>query len=144
MPHRGPVIIIEDDPDDQEIVEDAFKEIGTTHQLVFFNKSFDAFDYLQTTTSQPFLILCDMNLPQQNGVEFKRQIDNDPLLRPKSIPFVFFSTSVKKKDVDTAYNELTIQGFFQKSTNYEDLKHVLHVIMEYWKVCKHPNSIYDL
>ena len=139
MPPSGPIIIIEDDLDDQELIQHAFKEIGVDRKLVFFANAHEAFDFLKATPEQPFLILSDVNLPGQNGIEFKRQIDNDPYLRQKSTPFVFFSTAVDKKEIDIAYREMTVQGFFPKGNNYADMKKVLHVIMEYWKISRHPN-----
>src|SRR5688572_25624711 len=137
---KGPIVVIEDDLDDQEILSDAFKEMGVESKLIFFDNTVEAYEYLRSITEQPFLIFSDVNLPGQSGIEFKRQIDNEPSLREKSIPFVFFSTSVKKEEVDTAYKEMTVQGYFKKPTNYADLKSILHKIMEYWKICKHPNT----
>jgi CheY-like chemotaxis protein len=138
MSRAGPILIIEDDKDDQEILQEAFTELDVRNKLIFFDTTKQAFDFLKTTSEKPFLILSDVNLPQQTGVEFKREVDRDPQLRKKSIPFVFFSTSIEKHAVDTAYKELTIQGFFQKSNNYQELKNVLSLIVEYWKVCQHP------
>ena len=141
MSRTGPILIIEDDQDDQEMLQEAFTELGVRNKLLFFDKTKKAFDFLKTTSEKPFLILSDINLPQQTGVEFKREVDSDPQLRKKSIPFVFFSTSIEKHAVDIAYKELTIQGFFRKSNKYEDLKKTLSLIIEYWKICKHPNSV---
>jgi CheY-like chemotaxis protein len=139
MSQAGPIVIVEDDPDDQQMIGEAIKEIGIRNTIRFFDRGHDAFNYLKTDV-QPFIILSDINLPEMNGVDFKRKIDSDPQLRSKSIPFVFFSTSAEKKAVDTAYKEMTVQGFFLKSNRYQELKDLVKVIMEYWKLCKHPNS----
>jgi CheY-like chemotaxis protein len=141
MSQTGPIIVIDDDKDDQEILQDVITDLGIVNRLIFFDKGPDAFNYLKTTPDKPLVILSDLNLPLQGGVEFKRQIDDDPQLRQKSIPFVFFSTHIDRKIVDIAYKELTIQGFFQKSNNYEELKSIIKLIIEYWKICKHPNSV---
>src|SRR5688500_5233533 len=140
MSQSGPIVIVEDDQDDQEIIQEAIREIGITNKMIFFDQCNKVFRYLKTTDDPIFLILSDVNLPAQNGVEFKRQIDSDPQLRAKSIPFVFFSTSVDKKAVDTAYKEMTVQRYFKKQESYKELKQVLQVIMDYWKLCYHPNS----
>jgi len=137
---KGPFIIIEDDQDDQEIIKDVFQELGITNEILFFDRCVNAFNFLKSEKEQPFIILCDINLPTQTGIEFKRKIDSDPELRRKSIPFVFFSTSVDKKTIDTAYKELTVQGYFKKDTQYDALKKTIKLIVDYWTVCKHPNS----
>ena len=140
MSKIGSIVIVEDDLDDQEMIQEAIRELGIKNELVFFDRSLKAFDFLKSTRKQPFIILCDVNLPIQNGIEFKRQIDEDKQLRQKSIPFVFYSTAVDKNSVDTAYKDLTVQGFFKKKNKYEELKSDLKLIVDYWTNCKHPNS----
>lgn len=140
MSKLGPIVIVEDDLDDQEMIQEAMEELGIKNKLVFFDRAVKAFDFLKSVREQPFLILSDVNLPIQNGIEFKRQIDEDNALRHKSIPFVFYSTAVDKNSVDTAYQDLTVQGFFKKKNKYEELKSDLKLIVDYWANCKHPNS----
>ena len=135
----APIILVDDDAEDKELLIEALDELGIKNKLIRFENCIIAFDYLLRTTDIPFIIICDINLPKKNGIEFKRQIDEDPLLRSKSIPFVFFSTSTDKKSVDIAYKEMTVQGFFQKPNNFQDLKRVIKLIFDYWQECKHPN-----
>ncbi|MCW3090651.1 MAG: response regulator receiver protein [Ferruginibacter sp.] len=136
----GPIIIVEDDADDESILREILSEISVTNQVTWFQNCNDAFQYLKTTTEQPFIILSDVNLPGQKGTEFKKRIDKDPQLRKKSIPFVFYSTSVDQHTVNEAYTEMTVQGFFQKKESYEDIKRNIKLIIDYWKDCKHPNT----
>ena len=140
MARNGPIVIVEDDLDDQEIINDVLQEIGIVNKLIYFTNCPEAFTYLKTSTEQQFLILSDINLPGVNGLEFKKQIDNDQELRQKSIPFVFFSTSTDKRIVTEAFTKMTVQGFFQKCNTIPDLKKTLSSIMEYWKLCYHPNT----
>ena len=136
----GPIIIVEDDKDDRDIIEEVLEELNIPNEIVWFKRCVNAFDYLKTHTNQPFLIFCDINLPGLSGLEFKRQIDADKELRRKSIPFVFLSTSTDKKYVDEAYMEMTVQGYFQKANSYVEIKNTVKAILEYWKICKHPNA----
>lgn len=140
MTHQGPIVVIENDKDDQDIFQDAITDLGITNTVVFFDNAADAYQYLLVTTDKPLVIISDINLPVQGGVELKRQIDEEPYLREKSIPFIFFSTFIDKRAVDIAYKELTIQGFFRKSSDYEEYRNTIKMIIEYWKVCQHPNS----
>jgi response regulator RpfG family c-di-GMP phosphodiesterase len=140
MPKSGPIIIIEDDPDEEGIMEEVIKELNFTNKLVYFNNGTDAFQYLATTRDQPFIIFCDINLPEQSGIEFKKKIDEHKELKKKSIPFVFYSTSVSLSAVNEAYTQMTIQGFFKKENSYEEIKKSIGVIFDYWELCQHPNS----
>lgn len=140
MSKSGPIIIIEDDRDDKEIFEELTRDIGLTNELVWFIDPQEAFDYLKETSKAPFLIFSDINLPKISGLEFKKNIDDDPELRSKSIPFVFFSTTATKEDIAYAYKNLTVQGFFKKGNNYPEMKTLLSNIYTYWMNCKHPNT----
>jgi CheY-like chemotaxis protein len=142
MAKPGPIIIVEDDPDDQELIESAIRNIGMTNKIIFFANGETAFEYLETTHEQPFIILSDVNMPRLNGIEFKRKIDEDPKLRKKSIPFVFFTTSVEQSSVTEAYTQMTVQGFFQKSASMDELNSTIQLIMNYWMICRHPHSDY--
>jgi CheY-like chemotaxis protein len=134
------IILLEDDEEDQELFREVLVEIGYSNPIKCFANGEEAFDFLKTTDEQPFLILSDVNLPRMNGIEFKRKVDNDSELRARAIPFVFFSTSIDKNAVDEAYHNLTVQGFFQKPHNFRELKSTIKLIIDYWKICRHPNS----
>jgi CheY-like chemotaxis protein len=142
MAKSGPIIIVEDDLDDQEFVESAIRNAGIQNRIIFFANGGEAFNYLLTTIEQPMIILSDVNMPKMNGVEFKRKIDEDKKLREKSIPFVFFTTSIEKSTVTETYTQMTVQGFFQKSYSLDELNSTIKLIMDYWKLCKHPHSDY--
>ena len=140
MSKRGPIVIIEDDEDDKDIFSRILQELNITNKLVWFTRCEDAFTFLKTTSEQPYIIFSDVNLPKESGIEFKKRIDEDQQLREKSIPFVFYSTSVNQKTVNKAYTEMTVQGFFQKGHNLDEMKEQIKIINDYWANCKHPNA----
>lgn len=139
MIKTGPIIIIEDDRDDQYILEEAITDLKIENKLVFFGNCPDALRFLETTTEQPFLILSDVNLPGMNGTELRYIINNNEFLRKKSIPFVFFSTTATKDAVEEAY-ELMVQGYFEKPNKMAEIKKYLKLMFDYWQICLHPNS----
>jgi CheY-like chemotaxis protein len=135
----GPIIIAEDDQDEQEILELVFQRLDVQNELRFFETGRQILDYLMTTAQKPFIIISDINLPMMNGVELREAIFNNPALRKKSIPFVFLSTTANKMVVDKAY-EMTVQGFFVKENTIKEIEDSLRLILEYWSKCKHPDS----
>jgi len=136
----GPIIIIEDDTDDQEILTEIFQELNYKNELIFFGDSIKALEYLTDTDTEPFLVLSDINMPKLNGLELREKIHNNEDLRLKSIPYLFFSTSAEQQHVIDAYSR-SIQGFFVKASNYDKLKNTLIKIVEYWQECESPNYI---
>ena len=127
MNKLGPIVIIEDDIDDQEILSDIFKELNYNNKLVFFGDSVQALEYLTDTDIEPFLVLSDINMPKLNGMELREKIHNNEDLRLKSIPYLFFSTSAEQKHVIDAYSR-SIQGFFVKPSNYDNWPTFIHYI----------------
>ena len=90
MSKQGPILIIEDDQDDQYLLEEVFSALNIKNELKFFENGHFALEYLQTTKDKPFIILSDVNLPGMSGPDLKRSINENDRLRRKSIPFVFF------------------------------------------------------
>lgn len=140
MNKTGPIIIIEDDMEDQDVLNDIFKELNYKNKLIFFENGLQALEYLTNTDIEPFLVLSDINMPKLNGMELREKIHNNEDLRLKSIPYLFFSTSAEQKHVINAYSR-SIQGFFVKPTSYVKLKNTIIKIVEYWQECESPNYI---
>jgi CheY-like chemotaxis protein len=136
---EAPIIIVEDDKDDQEIYAEALKAIGILNEIRFFNNGKKVLDYLTTTEEQPFIILSDINMPGMTGLELKKYIQEDPFLVTKGIPFVFISTNASRVSVRHAY-ALTVQGYFEKPNSIEEIKEMLRVLFQYWERCKHINN----
>jgi CheY-like chemotaxis protein len=139
MSVKGPIIIIEDDSDDREFYESTLKDLEVENEIIFFDDAEDAYKFLEQTSKKPFIILSDINLPGMSGIEFKKKIQSDHYLRSKSIPFVFLTTSSNQATVATAYL-MMVQGYFIKPNSVTELAAMLKQIIEYWKICKHPNS----
>jgi CheY-like chemotaxis protein len=112
-----PIIFIDDDVDDHFIFREICKNLQLVNDLKFFNNGDAVLEYLQTTEDKPFIIFCDINMPQMNGLQLKENINGDKKMREKSIPFVFFSTAASHTQIRQAYN-LTVQGFFLQGTQF--------------------------
>ena len=136
---KGPIVIIDDDKDDQDVYADAIRGMGITNEFRFFDDGPEALDYLLSTEEQPFIILSDINMPKMNGLELKKKIHNDVYLNAKGIPFVFISTDGSKVSVRHAH-ALSVQGYFQKPNSLEGFKEMLAAIFSYWQLCKHINN----
>ncbi len=139
MTPTGPIVLIEDDSDDVLTMQEALKDLNIGNELIYFHNPIEAMKYLRETTAQPFLVICDVNLPLQNGLDFKRDVDAHPELKKKCIPFIFYSTSATESDVSKAFLQMSIQGFFKKASSYSEILSDITAIIQYWKKSKHPN-----
>jgi two-component SAPR family response regulator len=138
---KNPIIIVEDDNDDCELLTTALIEIGVKNEFLCFQNPRDALNYLKATKNDTFLIISDVNMPMMNGLEFKKKINEDTRLHKKCIPFVFLSTSASVYLVNEAYS-LSIQGYFQKPNDIKRMNDVARSIVDYWTNSKQP-TLYD-
>lgn len=139
MNSNGPVIVIEDDLDDQELMTTVFKNLGYTNELYFFNDGQAALDYLNDTEVNPFLILSDINMPKLDGFALRSKIKLNAKLELKCIPYLFFSTSSSQRAVVDAYS-MSVQGFFLKKNTIQEMEMTIDAIMKYWTLCASPNN----
>ena len=140
MNKSGPIIIIEDDIEDQEILIDVFKDLDYKNEIIFFDEGQKALEYLVETKIERFIIFSDINMPKLNGMELREKVHENEDLRIKSNPYLFFTTSAEQKHVIDAYSK-SIQGFFIKPSNIAEIKETIKCIVEYWRKCVSPNYI---
>ena len=140
MNKSGPIIIIEDDRDDQEIFSQVFEELEYKNEIIFFGDGEEALLYLSDTSVEPFIIFSDINMPKLSGMELRAKIHENEDLRLKSIPYLFFSTVAEQESVVDAYSK-SVQGFFIKPSSFGEIKDTIKSIVEYWQKCISPNYI---
>ena len=141
MIKEGTIVIVEDDTDDIELLEKIIRELEINNEIKCFDNTEEAYTYLAKTNDKIFIIFCDIEFPKKSGLQFKEKIDDTPHLREKSIPFIFYSTWTKEKDVKEAYSkELSVQGFFKKGNDYKEVKEQIKMILDYWDDSVHPDT----
>ena len=132
-----PIIFIDADEDDHIMFKQAITELALPHPILVFSNGQTALDYLRTSSEVPFLIISEISMPGMSGLELRQQIDQDPRLRRKCIPFIFMTNPVVDYLVEEAY-KLTIQGLFEKKDTFAAWKTQLGSIIAYWTECHHP------
>jgi CheY-like chemotaxis protein len=142
QPKDGPIIVIEDDSDDQELLDETFKFLNYPNKVIFFSDGYEALAFIEKTDVQPFLILSDINMPKIDGFELRKKIHNNEQLQIRCIPYLFFTTGAQRKAVYDAYS-MSAQGFFIKPNSIEDLRNTIRKIVEYWQECFSPSQYAD-
>jgi len=140
MNKKGTIIIIEDDPDDKEILEEIFKKLNYANNVMYFFDGEKVLDYLIKSDDKPFLIISDINLPRLSGIQLRDKLHNNEQLRLRCIPYLFLTTSVSHRDVIDAYSK-SVQGFFVKPAKFNELERLIKNIITYWQDCSAPNYL---
>jgi CheY-like chemotaxis protein len=98
------ILIAEDDPDDQRLTRDAFKEASTDHgDIKFVENGEELLNYLRSSITnskihrRPDIILLDLNMPKKDGREALKEIKGDLAL--KYIPVLIMTTSKANEDI---------------------------------------------
>ncbi|MFJ6217088.1 response regulator [Streptomyces sp. NPDC092296] len=120
------VLLVEDDPADAMLIEDALLERGAARSLTQVQDGVAALDYLRDpATSRPDLIVLDLNMPRMNGREFLSVLKVDERLR--AIPVVVLTTSSAPDDVSGAYQRHA-NAYVTKPVNLDDFIRAVHSI----------------
>ena len=135
--NNGPVFIVDDDLEEHEIIQDVWKELDVKNSLIFFQSASALLEHLKKESTKPFIIICDVNLPQMDGFELRQKISDHENIHYKGIPFVFWSTAASNEQIKRAY-DYGAHGFFLKGHNYSQIKQSLNTIINYWKTSKAP------
>ena len=136
---KGKIILIDDGKFEKDFLEESLDEKNWSINVDYFDNPEKALSHLKKNSDEIFLIISDMNMPKMSGLDLKKNIDSDPYLRKKSIPFIFASTDVSQDVVSEAYYH-RVQGFFKKPSTIDEYAEMIERIIQYWKSCIHPNN----
>lgn len=119
------IIFVDDDPDDAFILKKAFERARIPAHIshVESGEAFFALDH----ETPPELIVLDINMPIQNGVEVLETIKNDPEL--SDVDVIMYTTSAQPKHVKTC-KELGALDILIKPTSMSHLDQVAKRIGE--------------
>ena len=137
--NSNPIIIIDDDPEDIELFQNGFRQLGIENEILVFNDGNKFYEYISTTTRKSFFIFCDINMNRINGFELKQKIFDNEELRLKCIPFLMLSTSGATSSVLEAYS-LNVQGYFIKPDSVKEIKDMFDIVVKYWSLSQRPAS----
>ena len=140
MNKNGTIIIVEDDPEDQEVLVEIFEKLKYPNKVLYFFDGHKVLEYLESSNDKPFIIISDINLPKLSGLALRDKLHNNEQLRLRCIPYLFLTTSIAHKDVIDAYSK-SVQGFFVKPVRFNELERLIQNIITYWKDCTAPNYI---
>ncbi len=134
---RPVVLLVEDDPGDQELTRRALEEGGFQADLRIASDGEEAMDYLlrrhdfaaPATSPLPDLVLLDLNMPRLDGKQVLGQIRANQDLR--RVPVVVLTTSAQSEDVRRSY-ELGCNSVITKPVSLDGFIDCVRNLGVYW------------
>jgi CheY-like chemotaxis protein len=128
------VLLVEDDPGDVLMTQEAFEEHKVRNKLNVVPDGEEALAYLRregkyAEATRPDLILLDLNLPRVDGREVLQVIKEDQDLR--RIPVVVLTTSQADEDILRSYS-LHANAYVTKPVDFDSFIAVVRQIDEFF------------
>ena len=127
------IYIIDDDPDDQDLLIEALHDVDSEIGCYTAINGQEGLIKLESgLVPFPSIIFLDLNMPRINGRKFLCEIKKHPLL--KSIPVIIYTTSSNPKDI-AEMSELGATDYLVKQVNFSSLKEKLRIILSMVSSC---------
>jgi two-component system, response regulator len=134
---NSPILLVEDNADDELLTTRAFKKNGILNEVVVARDGVEALDYLFGTgthkgrdmTQWPQVILLDLNLPRLSGLDVLRRLRGDE--RTRSLAVVVLTSSKEEEDIVRSY-ELGANGYVRKPVDFEAFNEAVRTLGLYW------------
>ena len=131
------ILLVEDNPADQQLTIRAFKKGRLTVDLTIVNDGQEALDILNsegdyasaTVSYIPDLILLDINMPRMGGKATLKEIRSNPIT--SLIPVIMLTTSDHETDILESY-QLGVNAYIRKPIEIMDFIAVIHKLEEFW------------
>ena len=132
-----PILVVEDDPVDREMIELAFKRAAVENPIVTVSDGQEALDYLngegrfrdRREQDVPAVIVLDLDMPLMGGHEFLTLLKANPDFT--LIPVVVLTTSQFDQDLIQSY-ALGANSCITKPGDFEQLVEIARAICDYW------------
>ncbi|QLG62784.1 response regulator [Halorarum salinum] len=128
------VLLVEDDPADARLVEEAFNSIERSTSISGVTTRQEAIDFLTErvdgkSTTIPDILLLDLSLPDDDGFAVLREVRENPDL--VGLPVLVFTNSDAEADVHQSY-ELQANAYLRMPDNPDKYETVAREVITFW------------
>ncbi len=138
---QGIILLVDDNPDDIELTERAFKRSRLSNKVITRRDGQEALDYLfgkddnGNANILPDVVLLDLNMPRVNGLEVLQKMRASQ--NAHSVPVVVLTTSDEECDIIDSY-QLGANSYIRKPVNTNEFFDAIQSLELYWTVRNVP------
>lgn len=127
------ILMIDDDPDDLEILSTCFEQLGAEDFLAVSsaNAAYDYLNSVEDNENLPKLVVTDLSMPDISGFDLLEALKNNK--RYKHIPVIVYSTSSLQADIQKSIT-LGATGFYTKPSAMADYMGMTKRLMQHYGV----------
>lgn len=135
--NRGVILLVEDRPDETELMKQALHQAGVTNPLRILSDGAEAMAFLEGRDRYadreawplPRLALLDLKLPNRTGLDVLAHMKGDARL--KRIPVIIVTSSREHSDLEKAYGA-GANAYLVKPTSFGDFVEAMRITATYW------------
>jgi two-component system response regulator len=139
MMHRKSILLVEDNPDDEELALRAFRKNNIVNEIVVVRDGSEALDYLFATGPYagrdrnhiPQVVLLDLKLPKVSGLEVLQRLRAEP--QTHRLPVVVLTSSTEERDLVESY-DLGVNSYIRKPVDFGQFAEAVRQLHLYWMV----------
>ena len=137
-PWEYTVIVVEDEPDEVFLLEQAFQKAGLKNPIQVCRDGQEVIDYLSqqgatvgrmAAAAPPGLMLLDLKMPRKTGFEVLEWLRTQPGLKRLAVVVMAISSDVN--DINRAY-QLGCNSYLLKPGDVERLVEMVKLMNTYW------------
>ncbi len=131
------VLLVEDNPNDVDLTQIAFKRCQIPNKLEVVYDGQEALDFLcgqgkyaeRDISQTPAVIILDLKLPYVSGLEVLKQIRMNA--ETSRIPVVVLSSSTNQKEINDCF-DIGINRYCRKPDKFEQFTKIINEIRDTW------------
>ena len=142
MTRLRPILLVEDNLKDVELVLAALKKNNLANEVVVARDGEEALDYLyrrgrfkSRDQSLPIVLFLDLKMPKVDGLEVLRQMKGDDKLGV--IPVVMLTSSREEADLVKSY-QLGVNAYVVKPFGFQQFVDAIKQTGMFWAVINEP------
>ena len=137
------ILIVEDNPDDEEFTLRALRRAKVTNEIVVTRDGSEALDWLygtgahagRDTSAMPTVVLLDLKLPKLSGIDVLKRMRMEESTR--FTPVVVLTSSSEDEDMLRSYAS-GANSYVRKPVEFADFANAVAQLGIYWMLLNEP------
>ena len=128
--NTNPILLVEDNPDDELLALRAFKTNKVVNPVIVARDGQEAVDYLSDhANALPAFILLDLKLPKVSGLDVLKRVRENA--RTKLVPVIILTSSTNEPDLRASYS-LGGNSYICKPLDFDIFTATIGRLARYW------------